>query len=164
MTALGLALLVFGGLVAGCVTPGGRSSLVTVSPEMAAETEIAPELLARFNRYWRDYATGEVEKTFALEAPYIQEMVQIEKYELYRGLMTKAKLVALEIYDVKIVNEFIRDIDCRLTYETDKGKRDVRERRDRWLRVESGWYHVLRNSLLFPEISGGEGARWHDSC
>jgi hypothetical protein len=156
--ALGLTLFIIGGLVAGCATSDGslsRGSLwVTVPPEVRDGLKTDDELLARFNQFWRAYADGDVDGAFALEAPYIQEMVSPDKYRLYLNLMTsKSTLAAVEIVAIHEVNDFIREVECRLIMENATGERHERETRDRWLRVESGWYHTFTNPLLFPELN-----------
>ncbi|MBN2232764.1 MAG: hypothetical protein JW781_08100 [Deltaproteobacteria bacterium] len=158
LTALGLALLIIGGLVAGCATSNGsfnRGSMwVTVSPEMRDELKTEEELLARFNQYWSGYASGDVSQTFALEAPYIREMVTPDKYRLYLNLMTrKSTLKAVEIVAVHRPNDFIREVECRLILETATGEPRQRETRDRWVLATGGWYHTFTNPLLFPELN-----------
>jgi hypothetical protein len=158
LTVLGLALIVIGGLVAGCATSDktfNHGSLwVTVPPEMRDGPKMEAELLARFNQFWRAYADGDVAGAFALEAPYIQEMVQPEKYRLYHDLMLrKSTLKAVEVVAIHEINDFIREVECRLIMENATGERHERETLDRWLRVESGWYHTFTNPLLFPELN-----------
>jgi len=108
-------------------------------------------LMASFSQYWRFVAGKEVEKTFVCEAPYVREILGKDAYVLYQNLFMKADLQEVEVLGVTCERSFLCCVDCRLTYVVD-GKKEVHERRDRWVQVGDRWYHVLKNPMLFPQL------------
>lgn len=104
-----------------------------------------------FNQYWRFIAGKEVEKAFACEAPYVQEMVNESTYRLYqKNFLMKADLEKVEVYNSMLCEQpFKCCIDCRLYYNAD-GRKKVSERQDCWVLVDGNWYHVFRSPLFFP--------------
>ncbi len=104
-----------------------------------------------FNQYWRFIAGKEVEKTFACEAPYVQEMVNKNTYRLYqKNFLMKADLKKVEVLNSMVCEQpFKCCIDCRLYYDAE-GRKKVSERQDCWVLVDGSWYHVLRSPLFFP--------------
>ncbi len=106
-------------------------------------------LEAAFNQYWWLMAGKEVKKAFTMEAPYAQEMISEERYVLYKKLFLKGELEEIKVLKVNCGKPFLCCIDCQMTYNV-RGKRQVRELRDCWVRVKSGWYHVFRSPLFFP--------------
>ena len=102
-----------------------------------------------FNQYWRNIAGKEVEKAFAREAPYVQEMISEDTYRLYQKLFLKAELQEVEIYRMMCEKPFLCCVDCRMVYDFD-GKKDVRDRRDCWVLVDGDWYHIFKSPILFP--------------
>ncbi len=107
--------------------------------------------MAGFNQYWSLVAGKEVEKTFTREAPYIQEMISEKSYALYMKLLYKSELQGVEVLGVTCEQPFLCCIDCRLTFLS-HGKTVSRNLRDCWVRVQSKWYHVFKNPLIYPQL------------
>jgi len=108
-------------------------------------------LMADFNQYWSLVAGKEVEKTFIREAPYVQEMISESSYRLYMKLLYKSELQGVEVLGVSCEQPYLCCIDCRLTFLS-HGKSVSRELRDCWVRVQSKWYHVFKNPIVFPQL------------
>ncbi len=108
-------------------------------------------LKQNFLRYWSLRAKGEVEAAFALEAPYIQEMVGLDYYKRYLKLY-KARLQKLEVKKVSCPEPFYCELECRSVWMGKKDRQDVRWFKDRWVKVSGNWYHVLKDPLFFPQL------------
>ena len=104
---------------------------------------------AAFNQYWQLMAEKEVKKTFMMEAPYIRDMVSVDRYRLYKKLFLKGNIKEVKVLGLKCDQPFRCCVDCQITY-TVKGRSDVRELQDCWVWVKSGWYHIFESPLFFP--------------
>lgn len=144
---IGLLLLLIG-LGIGCA---GYQRLPVKN---SAVLDVQDGLKSRFSQYWRFFARKEVDKTSVYEAPYVREILSENAYRLYLNLFMKDDLQEVEVLGVTCEQPFLCCVDCRLTYSNgDKREvREVRERRDCWVRVEGAWYHVLRNPMLLPQL------------
>jgi len=143
-----LTLLV--GIGAGCA-PRVSGPVVTLD-RSAVSINGKSGLLKTFRTYWALRAKGDADGAFRLEAPYVQDVVFIQKYRNYVHLFHKARLVKVEIYGVDSGKAFFSAcLDCRAAYEG-KGGREQRDFRDCWVEVDGSWYHVLNNPLIFPQL------------
>ncbi len=146
-----MALLLAVGFISGCA-----QKRVPIKNDSVLEEKEG--LMADFNQYWSLVARKEVEKTFAREAPYVQEMISESSYRLYMKLLYKSELQGVEVLGVSCEQPFFCCIDCRLTFLSQE--RTVRRnRRDCWVRVQSKWYHVLKNPIVFPQLGNLQAAK-----
>ena len=119
-------------------------------------------LLESFNTYWSMRAKKDLKHCFLLEAPYLQEMVSPKHYRLYMGLSSRAKLRQVSVLGMECERPFLCYVRCRLTFSPKNSsgasgsswRKDIRNLRDCWVRVNGSWYHVLRNPLLLPHFGG----------
>jgi hypothetical protein len=139
-------------LTAGC---GTSSTLVKNGDRL----RVRDGLLASFNHYWTVRAGGEPQATFKLEAPYVREMASFNRYRLYlRALGRKARLMDVEVLDLRCEQPFYCTVSCRLVYEAADGRKEERKLRDHWVLAAGRWSHVLRNPMFFPELGKAGGA------
>lgn len=110
-------------------------------------------LETRFAKYWDMRFSGEYQESLLMEAPYIQYVVVPEKYEIYAKGMKDLRLDKIEIHSVNKITENMVIISMRLIFVDSSGKNKFNSRRDRWLLIDNEWFHVVRNPLVFPEIS-----------
>jgi len=140
--------LVFG-LLAGCAP---------LTPKVVIEKDVRLKdnraLIQTFQRYWAYRIKENIDEAFAMEAPYVQEMVSLGRYRNYLRLYGKARLKAVHIYKVEPESEQYLCLDCRGFYELKGEKKETRDFRDCWVRVNGKWYHVLKNPLIFPSLGG----------
>lgn len=106
-------------------------------------------LKTSFYRYWEFIAGKEVDKAFACESPYVQEMVEVGHYRNYKNLVTPGDLQEVKVLGMSCEQPFLCCLDCRMTYSVGNEKVE-RELRDCWVLVSGDWYHVFKNPLLFP--------------
>jgi len=107
------------------------------------------DLKAAFNQYWQLMAGKEVKKTFAKEAPHVREMVSESRYLLYRKLLLKGDIQEVKALKVTCEKPFLCCVDCQITHDV-RGRSEMYELRDCWVRVKGDWYHVFRSPLFFP--------------
>jgi hypothetical protein len=145
--------------VGGCAIFGGKAlpeAPITYSKESGlTPDQLLPEesLRKAFARYWGLRFAGEVEKAFAMEAPYFQEMVGINRYRLFVEGTRKNKLIDIEIRSVDRKTDHFYEIQCRPRFKTPE--REIKEIYivDRWVDVDGTWFHVLKDSVVFPAAS-----------
>ena len=135
----------------------GCASAPRVPIENSQKLREKEGLMASFDQYWNYVAGKEVNKTFTCEVPYAQEMVSLANYRLYMNLLVKADLQRVEVLGMSCEKPFLCCIDCRLTLLKD-GRESVRNLRDCWVKVQSGWYHVFKNPIFFPMLGKADGA------
>jgi len=145
----GLLALLLMGIVAGCARVSGPA--VTLDRSVSIDGKSG--LLETFRAYWALRTKGDADGAFRLEAPYVQEVVPMQRYRNYVRLFRGARLVNVEIYGVDSNESFssLTCLDCRAAYEG-KGGGEQRDFRDCWVKVDGSWYHVLNNPLIFPQL------------
>jgi hypothetical protein len=126
----------------------------------AKDMSISPEsfwtdntLKDAFANYWLLRFDRKIDDTFKMEAPYFQEMANFKRY---RTFMEGAKddLVEVELKDRIQVTERFVVIKCtiRLNTNSSEGIRNV-SIADYWVYSGKKWYHVIRDSIVFPDES-----------
>ncbi len=106
-----------------------------------------------FEDYWTLRFGGEVQTIFEMEAPYVQYMVEPEKYKWY---VKGAKLNDLQ--EIKISNfekhtDYYYTVHFTSRFVMENGEEKEVYRKDEWVKAGGEWYHVLRDFLMFQNIS-----------
>jgi len=118
------------------------------------QVELDKEFIRRVVSYWQNRYNLEVKSAFSQEAPYVQEMVSLEKYANYLKLYVKQTPILTKVSLKKVTkqnkSDVCLDVELFLRY---KDKTVKRELEDCWLKLRKTWYHVLRNPLIFPELN-----------
>lgn len=135
---------------------GLLASCAPLTPSVVIEKEAGFKdnrgLVQAFERYWAYRVKENVSEAFALEAPYVQEMVSPGRYRNYLRLYGKARLKAVHIYAVEPESTQYLCLDCKGVYELNSEKEETRDFQDCWVKVNGKWYHVLKNPLIFPRL------------
>lgn len=128
---------------------------LTFSSKIENNSDLWPDeqLPQIFAHYWWLRFQGKTKKMFSLEAPYFQEMVNLEKYHNYVKGAANNELIDVQVIDIKGKSEYLYEVPCRLKFKTPNGIVEENDKLDRWVKVDGKWYHVLRNKLIFPRIS-----------
>jgi hypothetical protein len=144
---------------AGCASVGPKPAIeatVTYSNDAGPQPEkLWPDagLKEAFSHYWGLRYAGMVEEAFALEAPYFQEMVPIDRYKLLADGTRKNKLIEMEVDAVKKQTDQFFEIHCRSRFKAPDGSLKEAYLVDRWVDVDGTWFHVLRDPVVFPAAS-----------
>ena len=152
---------IFTGIVPGCSTFG----LKDMEQSCRIKIEYAPELATSkgkeaiwadrkleetFCEYWTLRFEGNLEKTYALEAPLFRKQVTIDDYELYVKRTKENVLDKIVIDGAGKTNEMICFLDCDFYMKTKKEQLVQNTIRDKWIQNDGQWYHALRDPLFFP--------------
>lgn len=151
-----LILTLVCGVLAGCAPPAPRVVL-----EKDVSLKDNPGLVQVFQRYWAFRVKENVNEAFALEAPYVQEMVAPGRYRNYLRLYGKGRLKEVQIYALHAETAYSICLDCRGVYQPEGKKEETRDFQDCWVKVNETWYHVLKNPLLFPRL-GSDGSKFYN--
>lgn len=137
----------------------GVDALNLVYPEGKSDTEIWPEksLKGEFVRYWALRFDGETEKIFKMEAPYIQKIINFDKYHRYmRGAKT-VELVKMEIMNIEKIHDYLYNLKFKTHIipflSTDKESIKEVYVEEKWVKSGGKWHHVLHDRLQFSELS-----------
>lgn len=142
--------------VGGCATFGGRplpEAPVTVNNESGLTLdEILPDesLRKAFAQYWGLRFAGKVHEAYAMEAPYFQEMVGINRYRIYAQGTGKNELIEIQIRSAQRKSPHFLEIQCSPRFKTPEGELKEIYIVDRWVDVDGTWFHVLKDSVVFP--------------
>ena len=163
LTALSIAVLSITVLTCGCMSASDQPKLrkITMAYTGMPDAKINPDsfwpdsnLKETFERYWSLRYTRDVTQlSFAIEVPYFQEMVDEEKYNVYIGSAWQNE--PLEIDFQKITKDADNLYSFVFTLKLRVANKEVQEVNlaDQWVKVRGKWYHILRDTLVFPTIS-----------
>lgn len=138
-----------------------KISLIYTLPPDAKETRIDEkafwsdsELRKSFERYWAArYTKDMVKASFAIEAPYFQEMVDEQRYNVYIGSAYMNIPTEIRLQRMTKETDNLRNIDFVLQLKLTNGEIQDVFFTDTWLKVRGKWYHVLKDPLVFPAAS-----------
>jgi len=111
------------------------------------------ELRAAFLRYWSLRFTGPHSDSWEMEVPYFRFVIHPQRYQAYVQRFYGFDLDRLNISRIKVIDDNLVEIDLHIVYSDEAGKQGDVVRKERWLRLQDQWMHVIRNPNLFPEIS-----------
>jgi len=160
---ISLTVLMISVLMCGCASLPEEPKFKKIPMVYAGtqDTKINPdsfwpdsELKKTFERYWSlRYVRDLTKVSFAMETPYFQEMVDVERYNVYIGSAWQNE--PLEISFQKITKD--ADNLCSLVFtlklKSANGQIHEVSMSDQWVKVRGKWYHVLRDTLVFPVAS-----------
>jgi len=115
--------------------------------------EKVPSLYNRFVEYWRARAFLDADKSFSLEAPYIQLVYNRGNYKGFVNWFKNSELVAIKVERVVCEKEFYCCVDMKMVYKVKKDNRqEVFDGHDCWVKAGGVWWHNMRNPLVGPLI------------
>ncbi len=102
-----------------------------------------------FAEYWSLRFAKKTEQLFQMEAPHIRELVNYPRYEMYaENYRNDVSEISLE--KRRYVSEHLLMIDLSLIIQ---GKNEEKiSIPDRWVFVGGKWYHLIQDSIFFPEL------------
>lgn len=113
-----------------------------------------PLLKDRIETYWvARLAKSSAENLFMLEAPHVQEMVDFKRYRAWWANLPRGEIDNINVLRKKQVSGHLFEIIMRIAYVHENGDNVRFDVQDHWVQVQDDWYHVLRNPLVFPELS-----------
>lgn len=106
-----------------------------------------------YSRYWAyRFSDGNREKMFAMEAPHIQEMVDVNKYNTYIKGAWRSEMIEIQIRNVVPESDSLYAVDFELWVKPPSGETRNVFMRDWWVSVQGEWFHVLKDMIFFPEF------------
>ncbi|MEI6260563.1 MAG: hypothetical protein WCR46_11730 [Deltaproteobacteria bacterium] len=144
-----LLFVVVAGMGAGCGAFGNKSIAIVYSDKIDSAIWADPNLQKRFNEYWYNRFAGYTEANFKMESPHFVEMIQFQKYNGYVQNAKKNKLLKIKIFDVEKETDFLVNVYGVLFLQSMGGEVTESSIKDRWVRVDDEWFHLLYDPLFF---------------
>lgn len=144
-----LLFVIVVGMGAGCGAFGNKSIAIVYSDKIDSAIWADPNLQKRFNEYWCNRFTGNAEANFKMESPHFVEMIQPQKYNGYVQNAKKNKLLKIKIFDVEKETDFLVNVYGVLFLQSIDGEVAESSIKDRWVRVDDEWFHLLYDPLFF---------------
>lgn len=146
--------------ISGCATlslNGGNkdSAEIVYSKELqdAKDTRWPDKALRQtFEDYWLLRFGGEVQKIFSMEAPYVQFMVEPDRYEQYAQGAKQNDLKVIQISGIDKITEYNYTVHFTSRFVTKTGEEKEVYRNDEWVKAGGNWYHVLRDFIMFRDL------------
>ncbi len=123
--------------------------------EQAKTREAWPDSRLRqaFTKYWEAGFQGRFDECYLQEADYVRQLVSREKYEKVMEFTTDAKKVTgFEVGPPRALSPYLYEIPLKAQIKTPAPGLPSPGRLDYWVKTDSGWYHAIKASLLFPEF------------
>lgn len=131
----------------------GASSIV--SPLSGPNEKISwpePDLAQAFEKYWSAFAREDMDACLEMEAPHFRFVVDRERYVNYFDIVTKGEVTKVEILEPHARTPFFAEVPIWLIKRTPSGEVVRIGMKDRWVKVQGRWYHVIRDPLVFPGV------------
>lgn len=154
----GLAVLALIGIGMGCGTLGNRGPSIDVIYTKNAMDKGGPDIWPEkslrnaFSRYWALRFEGDIDAMWEMEAPYIQEMADPDRYHEYMRNTGRNKLKDIEMIDIVQKNDYLAEIQVNVYVEKRNDDTEEVYLKDEWVKAGGQWYHLLRDKLLFPYL------------
>lgn len=103
-----------------------------------------------FCKYWTLRYDGNIEKTYAMEAPQFREQVTMMQYESYVKRTKDNALQKISINGSEKDGDNKTYFDCNFHLKTQSEKDILTYIRDNWILIDGDWFHALRDPLFFP--------------
>ncbi|MGE0086275.1 MAG: hypothetical protein AB7S75_17845 [Desulfococcaceae bacterium] len=147
-TYIGIILFivfVFGG----CAS---QKAMISYSSGSAAGLWPDKKLEDAFSSYWWWRFQGPVEKIFSFEAPYFQEMVPHNNYNIAMTAFIRNELKDIEVYNIQKAEgaEHLYVVENKIRFVDTLGKEREMDIPDLWVYAGEKWYHVIKDPVLFP--------------
>lgn len=140
-----ITIVVLFGLLWGCATlPPPQVAVIEPDAGLAWPSEALRET---FYRYWGLRAAGQYENSFALEAPYLQEIAPLWAY-LMKVDTRENRIERLELLRIIEENPMYYTIGLNLIIVQPNGMERRVYLADRWVQVADQWYHVMIDPVM----------------
>lgn len=131
----------------------GTSSIV--SPRSGPNEKISwpePELGQAFEKYWNAFAREDMDACLEMEAPHFRFVVDRGRYLNYFNIVSKGDVTRVEILEPLARAPFFAEVPMWLIKTSPSGEAVRIGMKDRWVKVQGRWYHVIRDPLVFPGV------------
>ncbi|MGQ9748735.1 hypothetical protein [Desulfosoma sp.] len=135
----------------------GTSPRLIFTEEASAEAHWPDARLRQvFTEYWNAMLEGRWEDAYRQEADYVRQLVSKERYFKVMEFMTDPKKVsAFEVGVPRARSPYLYEIPLQLKIPSPAEGLPTPARLDYWVKTDTGWYHAVKASLLFPELGFG---------
>ncbi len=107
---------------------------------------LSEDLEQNLLEYWALKSNGEIDKLYAMEAPYIRELTPLS---IYKKIFTDMPpLEKLEILNVRADSNLYYEITLMLYYEKKSGEMFPPVVIDKWVKVNGEWAHVIKDPVF----------------
>uniref|UniRef100_A0A832A536 Uncharacterized protein n=1 Tax=Desulfacinum infernum TaxID=35837 RepID=A0A832A536_9BACT len=113
---------------------------------------VEPELGKAFDLYWSSFAKGDMEACYAMEAPHFRFLVDRERYGNYMRIVTSGTIKSVEILTPVLRTPFFVEVPIWVLKMSSSGESMRIGVRDRWVKVNGQWHHLVRDPLVFPDV------------
>ncbi len=87
-----------------------------------------------------------------MEAPHFRFVVDRDRYAHYVEIVAKGKVTAVEILDPMLRTSFFVEVPMWMHKVSPSGESLRIGMKDRWVKVNGRWYHLIRDPLAFPGV------------
>jgi len=140
-----------------CSTMGGPSRIAIdytadIKKMAGGEKAFWPnnELKKAFIDYWSLRYSPKWQKAFEKEAPYFQEIVGRNRYNIVVKGTVENSLEKLEVLNIQKVSKFYHEININLVIKNRRGEIHSVFITDLWVYSDKVWYHTIKDKFLFP--------------
>ncbi|WP_448384528.1 hypothetical protein [Desulfosoma sp.] len=113
---------------------------------------VEPELAKAFEHYWSSLAKGDVDACYAIEAPHFRFLVDRERYGNYVRIVISGTITGVEILNPVVRTAFFVEVPMWVLKSSNSGESMRIGMRDRWVKVNGQWYHLVRDPMVFPDV------------
>ncbi len=155
LLVLNLAALACGDKVSPKAKSGSESGNRLIFFQEATPNEVWSDSRLReaFTKYWEAALNGRFEECYQKEAAYVRQLVAEGKYNKFMEFTTDPKKVmAFEVGIPRARSPYLYEVPLRMKMETPAPGFPLPVRSDYWVKTETGWYHAIKGSLMFPEL------------
>lgn len=130
---------------------GGR--LILSEEAKAKDAWPDADLHKAFMRYWEAALDGHFEDCYLQEADYVRQLVPQGKYVKLMEFTTDAnKVTGFEVRAPRARSAYLYEVPLKMKMPGPVQGIPSPGRVDAWVKTDSGWFHAVKASLLFPEL------------
>lgn len=107
------------------------------------------KLEKRFARYWKLRFEGAWEKTLEMEAPHFREMVDVERYKMYVGILAQNTLLGVDLKSFERRTDHLVRVEFFMRFRKPDGQETRAYVSDHWVLVHGKWYHLITDTFYF---------------
>ena len=107
-----------------------------------------------FTEYWDAVALGDLNTTWEMEAPYFRFVIPQLRYDRFRGLISsKRDVKEFRVRSPRQLSPWLYAVPMRFIFQNTDPSAPPYFKLDYWIKTDHGWYHVVKDPFLFPEVS-----------
>ncbi len=133
-----------------------RTGARIVSENKDGQTIQWPDLALQkaFTEYWNAVVLGDLNTTWEMEASYFRFVIPQLRYDRFRGLISsKRDVEEFRIRNPRQLSPWLYAVPMRFVFRNSDPSAPPHFKLDYWIKTDRGWYHVVKDPFLFPEVS-----------